>query len=276
MKFVGYLPLLVLCESLINVQAQSTKGREVKDGMQEGSTYVVSHLFDDCSPADTDRSSSSEPDLTYAELANHPKPLAKASLPVSFTICSMAVAPLCTPKDAMVQFFALLDDNGENFISAFLHGSRTSFRLNVRGNPYIPLGVLSSTVFPEQHVRSCLAVQTNTGSLQWVVDGVVVEDRIFEEIKQSVDIKSNLIGRILLGRSKWPSGSWAHVSNKVTALNIFSTALPLVEMQKMTSESSEECGKDGDFFAWDNMVWTLKGTSGLEYWRKDDICTRAQ
>ena len=91
MKLLGYLLLLVLCGSLTNVKGQSSKEPEVKDGMQKASTYVVSHLSDDCSPAGTERSTS---DPTYAELANHPQ----ASLPSSFTICSMAMAPQCTTK----------------------------------------------------------------------------------------------------------------------------------------------------------------------------------
>ena len=269
MKFVGYLFLFILCESLIAVQCQSAKGSEVKERMPEGSTYVISHLSNDnCFPADkNDRPTLTEESYpTYAEFP-------KLSLPPSFTICSMVMVSQCTKS---AQFFALLDEDGKNFISALLHGSWTAFRLNVKGNPYIPPGVINSTIFPEQWLRSCLAVQTETGSLQWVVDGLVIEDQIFEEIESSVDQKSNLTGRILLGRLKWPSGIWELQSNKVTALNIFSTALPLEEMQKMTSESSEECGMDGNLFAWYNMVWTLKGRSDLEYWRKDDICTRAQ
>ena len=266
MKSVGYLLLLVLCESLINVQGQSTKGPDGKDEMLEGSTYVISHLSNEnCFPADKDNfTSTEEADPTYAELA-------KLSLPSSFTICSMIMVSQCTNT---AQFFALLDENGDNFISALLHQSWAAFRLNVGGNPYIPPGVINSTLFPEQWLRSCLAVQTDTGSLQWVVDGLVVEDTIFEEIHKDMDKQANL--RILLGRLKWPSGIWGQLSNKVTALNIFSSAIPLEEMQKMTSESSEDCAKAGDLIAWDNMVWTLKGTSGLEYWRKDDICTRAQ
>ena len=144
--------------------------------------YVVSHLYKDCSPADAERSTSTGADPTYAELAKYPK----ASIPSSFTICSMVMVPQCSTQGNS-QFFALLDEDGENFISAILHHSWTSYRLNVRGNPYIPPGAPSSTVFPEQWLKSCLAVQTETGHLQWVVDGQVVEYGIFEEIKKSAD-----------------------------------------------------------------------------------------
>ena len=117
MKPVGHLLLLLLCGSLTNVQGQSTEEPEVKDKMQKASTYVVSHLSEKCSPADTNnRSTSTEADPTYAELENDPK----ANLPSPFTVCSMAMTPQWTTS---IQFFALLDEDGENFISAFLYGS---------------------------------------------------------------------------------------------------------------------------------------------------------
>ena len=125
MKSTGYLLALFLWGSLTNVQGEPA--------------YVVSHLSEDCSPANTNRSPSTEAEPTYAELANDPK----ANLPSSFTVCSMAMAPQCTTK-GMIQFFALLDKDGENFISAFLFGSLTSFRLNVKGKPNIPPGVPNS------------------------------------------------------------------------------------------------------------------------------------
>ena len=34
-----------------------------------------------------------------------------------------------------------------------------------------------------------------------------------------------------------------------------------------------ECGKDGDYFAWGNMAWTLTGSAELEVWQKEDICS---
>ena len=133
--------------------------------------------------------------------------------------------------------------------------------MNVRETPSIPSGVLASTVFPEQWLRSCLAVQTDSGRLQWVVDGQVIEDGIFEGIKDIAGKDANLTGRILLGRTKWPSYGWAEFSDKVAALNIFSSAFSIKEMVKM---KMGECGKEGDFFVWGNMMWTLTGPTELE------------
>ena len=69
------------------------------------------------------------------------------------------------------------------------------------------------------------------------------------------------------------SGVCVQYDNKVTGVNIFSSALSVRGMEKMTSEMSEGCGKDGDYLAWDNIVWTLKGSAALADWQKDDICS---
>ena len=79
-------------------------------------------------------------------------------------------------------------------------------------------------------------------------------------------------GKVQLGQVWWPGYGWGNSNNKVFALNIFSSSLSLEEMGKMTSESIEDCGMEGDYFAWEDMEWTLKGSAKLEYWQKEDIC----
>ena len=188
MKSKWCLVIFVLCGSVTNVEGQATNELQTKDGTGKQNRVVVSHFSSsDCSPTEKKSLTVTDVDPGYAELANAPK---NKSLPSSFTLCSMAMAPQSETKEG-IQFFALLDGDGENVISAFLHGPSsfwTSFRLNVRGNPYIPPGTVSSTVFPEQWVRSCLSVEMDTGRLQWVVDGQEVENRIFEEFTESSEM----------------------------------------------------------------------------------------
>ena len=94
-----------------------------------------------------------------------------------------------------------------------------------------------------------MAEKLSCSDLQWVVDVQVIEEGIFEGIKDSAGRETNLTGRIL--RTKWPSYGWAEFSNKVAALNIFSSAFSTKEMVKM---KMGECGKEGDFFVWGNMT----------------------
>ena len=138
MKVLGYFLTLLLCGSLTNAQGQTAKQPQGNDEERKkraselpenSSTYVVSHLSNDCSPTEAIRSNQTSPDPTYAELTNQPN---ASILPSSFTICSMAMAPKCPTKYSSIQFFALLDENGDNFISVFLKKKKKNFRLNVR------------------------------------------------------------------------------------------------------------------------------------------------
>ena len=79
-------------------------------------------------------------------------------------------------------------------------------------------------VFPNQWVRSCLAIDTVSGMIQWVVDGKLIENNTIPALTAAVPI--NLNGKIILGAM--PSSKyWWVFSNKVTNLNIFSSALSL-------------------------------------------------
>ena len=231
--------------------------------------YVVSHLSHNCNPSDKSNRSNLPEKVgqTYAELANQPK----TSFPSSFTICSMAMVPQCLRK-GNIAFFTLIDAEGENFISALLHSGLT-FRFNVNKTQYFASGAKSPIVFPEQWLRSCLSVETDTGRLKWVVDGQVVEDRIVQEIKEKGNNGMNEVkGKVQLGQVWWPGYGWGSSNNKIFALNIFSLPFSLEEMQNMTSETLEGCGKKGDFFAWEDMKWILKGSAKVEYWKKEDVC----
>ena len=111
----------------------------------------------------------------------------------------MAMRPQCTKK-GHIQFFSLLDERGENFISALLHSDLT-FRFNINKTPYFASGAKSPTVFAQQWLRSCLSVEINTGRIKWVVDGQVLEDKIFQDVKEKgEDAMKEVKGKVLLGR----------------------------------------------------------------------------
>ena len=109
-------------------------------------------------------------------------------------------------------------------------------------------------VFPNQWVRSCLAIDTVSDMIQWVVDGKLIENNTIPELTDAVPI--NLNGKIILGAVPM-SKSWWVFSNKLTNLNIFSGLLPLVSMQKRTKDD-QVCLEEGDYLAWNEMEWDLR------------------
>ena len=144
--------------------------------------------------------------------------------------------------------FTLLGKDGNKWLASFLQvDDNTSFywkwKLSGRW-----VDVKLPPVFAHQWVRSCMAVNSESGLLQWVVDGTLVENATVAHVRETKNKPSDLTGKIVLGA--WQgSGSkrWETMSNRVTNLNIFSTALTIGEMQEHTMGGN--CTFEGDYLA---------------------------
>ena len=83
-----------------------------------------------------------------------------------------------------------------------------------------------------------------------------MDNRTFPEITNNVP--TDLSGKLSLGRSYFTyAAKWFLSSNKLTKLEIFSSALTVEKMMEYTK--GEGCGDDGDYLSWDEMVWNLHG-----------------
>ena len=45
-----------------------------------------------------------------------------------------------------------------------------------------------------------MAINTESGLLQWVVDGILVENNVIDEIKDPMNRPTNLVGNMILGK----------------------------------------------------------------------------
>ena len=105
---------------------------------------------------------------TYAELKND----SRESLPDAFTVCSTIMA---AGKNWPI-LFNMLDNNGDQFLAPTLvtgaieGGIQIGFRQRL--TPWL-VGKIPP-LFPNEWTRSCIAVNTTSGLLQWVVDGILV------------------------------------------------------------------------------------------------------
>ena len=208
-------------------------------------TKVLSHTF--CwsclTPGEKEDKMSLNEVHTYAQLKRDPK----ASLPSSFTICSAIMSPYGHPQ----LFFSLLGNHGNQTWRAGMDvvdrpgGLRTQF-FHKKSTSWISL-----PVFSFQWVRSCMAINTESGLLQWVVNGLLVENSTLEELKDAKMFPTDLSRKIILGASQSPNGAWWALSNKVADLNIFAGALSPHSMQMQTKAGG--CLEDGDYLAWNDM-----------------------
>ena len=130
---------------------------------------MVSLAFCESSlPADEQRSKKTLEEVhTYAELKNDPP----ASLPESFTVCSTIMITGCQSQN-WPTFFNILDNNKDQLLASILSHGVIKSRLTIGFRQY-NTRVLQGKVpplFPNQWTKSCMAVNTTSGLINWVVD----------------------------------------------------------------------------------------------------------
>ena len=159
--------------------------------------------------------------------------------------------------------FTLLGNDGQPWFSAAISQDDENF---VARQFFYPVAnqfakVDTMGMFPNEWVRSCLALNTVSGLVQWVARGELVDNSTLPDITQNV--LTDLSGKVVLG-SFYHSGKakWQLTSNKLTKLEIYSSALAVEKMTEFTK--GEGCGHDGDYFSWDKMQWNLNGGAKIE------------
>ena len=192
----------------------------------------------------------------------------------AFTICSTA-----SSSSGEIIFFTLLGEDDNQVLSAFF--SNEEARKGGKKNSYAGLFVSGmwtvapspfGLVFPNERVRSCVAISTESGIVHGVVEGHVMLNQTFEDLTHKDRFPQGLAGKLLLGVLQW-EGTWFASSNKISNLNIFSSALSVDQMRRITSDDSKgECGRKGDYLAWEDMVWSVRGRVGKEIEDQDNVC----
>ena len=236
----------------------------------EKCNYVVNHSFCESSlpPEDLEGKNTLEEVHTYAELKNDPR----SNLPDSFTICSTIMDTTCQ-SSWWPMFFNVLDNENKMLTSPALLTSLES-RLAI----YLPTGWSPSffnkipTTFTNRWIRSCLAFNSTSGSVTWMVEGVLIMSMESEKLKESSKLPKNLSRKLILGAKSY-AGKWYSASNKVTNLNIFSSFLSVAEMKSMTQ--GKNCAEKGDYLAWENMEWVLHGKARRETVNTNEPCVGA-
>ena len=196
---------------------------------------------------------------SYAVLKNHPGTV----MPLSFTICSDIMTVYST-KPNRLMFFNLFGNDGDHLLRAIMMSELLLTDVGASGQ--IP------TVFPNQWVRSCMAVDTVSGMIQWVVDGNLVENRTVDVLKDS-KLPKDLNGKIILGATQLQTKKWWVFSNKLTNLNIFASLLPPSVMQRRT-KGDDICLEEGDYFAWNEMQWDLSDGAFMEKINQEELNTK--
>ena len=245
----------------------SSNGNPVSQGSQ-AVTNVVNQAFCESTLTAEDKKGKKtlEEVHTYAELKLDPR----ASLPDSFTICSAIMTPRCA-NYFFPTFFTIFDNDR---IQLLAPASNQGYVVNLL-KIYFAQGASGAVhgmippLFPNHWARSCMAVNTTSGLLRWVVEGILVQTTMSKEVENSKNPPKDLSKKIVLGaRSR--SGVWFATSQKVTNLNIFSSALSIEKMKSITGGGS--CVEEGDYLAWGDMEWILHGQARIETVDREEPC----
>ena len=237
-------------------------------------TNVVSHVFCDSSLSAEDKldKNALEEVHTYAELKQDPR----ASLPYLFTVCSTIMTTSCRANWPI--FFNILENRQIQFMAPFRRNGQIKSAFGIdfsqstaRTAKKERIGEELPPIFPNQWIRNCMAVNTTSMLIQWVVDGTLILAKEFEELKKfNKSSPKNLANKVVLGARSWGGSHWFAASHKVTNLNIFSSFLSIKKMKEMTT--GWNCGKEGDYLAWTEMKWILHGRAKLEKVEMEETC----
>ena len=224
-------------------------------------THIVNLAFCESNLLPTDKMGKETlEDLhTYAELKDD----SRASLPDSFTVCSNIMISGCFSTE-WPTFFNIFDNNRGQFLNPLLSPGSFISRLGIclPGNHYSPsLTGKVPSLFPNQWIRSCMAINTTSGLIHWVVEGSLILDGNFMEVKNSKNRPTDLSRKLVLG-AQYYGGSWRASSQKVANLEVFSSLLSVEKMESMTMGGS--CIEEGDYLAWGDMEWILHGQARKE------------
>ena len=135
-------------------------------------TYVVNHSFCEANlpPEDVEGKNTLGEVYAYAELKHDPR----SALPQSFTICSTTTTTNCKCLNDPI-FFNVLNDQLEQIVSTYLKTSIDS-TLGIDFSTWSTerLYNMIPPTFPYKWTRSCMAINSTSGSINWVVEGVLV------------------------------------------------------------------------------------------------------
>ena len=175
----------------------------------------------------------------------------------SFTVCS-SVFPIYSARLS----FPILTMNIHNESLIFYAYSVISYgrwvigvEIYKGGRPIIN-GAANSIVFPLQWVTFCLSMDLVSGTLRLTLDSQLAVDEAHEDFVFA-NTSSTPISFHLGATNDKKS------SRRVSNLNMFSSALPLEKMKRITKAGTSECGAPGDLLSWEQTNLTFSGTSTL-------------
>ena len=144
-----------------------------------------------------------------------------------------------------------------------LTGNKLTFLFEDTGVPIVP----------HSWYHVCLGLDTESGLLRIVVNGIKVVDEEKEYFRNTSAWKpQSLAGKILVFKG-YATSFWSQYRGKFSNMNIFSSMLPLEAMMLRTSGYGD-CTGPGDYLGWADMEWSVSGDVASGVVVKEELCQR--
>ena len=128
-------------------------------------------------------------------------------------------------------------------------------------------------IVPHSWYHVCLGLDTESGLLRIVVNGVKVVDEEKEFFKNTLAWKpQSLAGKILMFKS-YSARFWTQNRGKFSNMNIFSSMMSLEDMMMRTSGYAD-CTGPGDYISWADMEWSVSGDVASGVVVQEELCQR--
>ena len=128
-------------------------------------------------------------------------------------------------------------------------------------------------IVPYSWYHVCLGLDTESGLLRIVVNGVKVVDEEKEEFRNTTAWKpKSLEGKILVFK-EYLAGFWAQQRGKFTNMNIFTSMMSFEDMILRTT-GDRNCASSGDYLSWDEMEWSESGDVSSGTLDTEELCQR--
>ena len=182
--------------------------------------------------------------------------------PESLTICTSIFLKSWVDYWTYVYLFSINDQDGYNWAWMYLITGTKNYDVSVhigKGDNSVYFSVSSnSPFFPQKWYRVCLSLDIANGTAKVVVDGNVLEDASYVDLKKVADTRPQNFS-IKVGFGHGIHSKWAN-------MNMFMKPLSVERMVAMTSAGGQECGAPGDFLSWQEMEWELSNKWAKDKW----------
>ena len=194
--------------------------------------------------------------VDYLTLADDPD----GNLQESYTVCSSVFVKFAISDIAVIQMLfpwysldifsiKIYDDMSENLVLNYDNPTSGKFETEYLTSSQIP-------IVPNSWYHICMGLDTVSGLLRIVVNGVVLVNEEKDYFRNTMQWKPNSLAQKVLIFKSYKPGFWYQNRGIISNLNIFSSMMSVEDMVTRTA-GGEDCSSPGDYIRQENTLMKI-------------------